>query len=240
MARTESMHCDGFLVVDKPMGWTSYDVVEFLKKKFGLKKVGHGGTLDPIATGILVLGLGRATRQLGMFIASDKTYRITLLLGVRTDTQDTTGKVIREQAVPALTQAEFEKLLVEFRGEIVQILPKYSAVKYKGKPFYYYTRRGMEIPIKTRKVFIRDIRVINYSLPRVQMEVSCATGAYMRTLCDSLGEKIGCGGTLAALVRTKCGSVDIAQALDVRTLEDRQDLQKKIFWPRTAEAALAR
>ena len=233
MARTEAPARDGFLVVDKPPGWTSYDVVEFLKKRFHLKKVGHGGTLDPIATGILVIGLGKATRGLGVFMASDKTYRITLRLGIRTDTQDITGKVLREQPVPPLTQTEFEKLLVEFRGEIVQILPKYSAVKYKGKPYYYYTRRGMETPVKTRKVVIRDIRVLRYDLPRVEMDVSCATGAYMRTLCDSLGEKIGCGGTLEALVRTKCGSVEMAQALDVRKLEHVQDLQSKLFWPRS-------
>ena len=227
--------CDGFLVVDKPPGWTSYDVVEFIKKRFGIKKVGHGGTLDPIATGILVLGLGKATRQLGLFIASDKTYRITLLLGVRTDTQDITGKAVRQQAIPALSQEEFEKLLTEFRGEIVQILPKYSAVKYKGRPYYYYTRKGMEIPVKTRKVFIHDIRVIKFNLPRVELKVSCATGAYMRTLCDSLGEKIGCGGTLEALVRTQCGSVNIADALDVRSLKDRQDLKTRLFWPRAVE-----
>ena len=235
MFRTENDFCDGFLVVDKPLTWTSYDVVEFIKKRFHVKKVGHGGTLDPIATGILVIGLGKATRQLGLFINSDKTYRITLLLGVRTDTQDVTGKVLREQAVPALSREEFEKLLPEFRGEIVQILPKYSAVKYKGRPFYYYTRKGVEVPVKTRKVMIHDIRVIRYDLPRVEMEVSCATGAYMRTLCDSLGEKIGCGGTLESLVRTQCGSVSLSQALDVRTLKDRQDLTGRLFWPRAME-----
>jgi tRNA pseudouridine55 synthase len=241
IARANPAIYDGFLVADKPPGWTSYDVVEFLKKKFGVRKVGHGGTLDPIATGILVIGIGRATRQLGTFIASDKTYRITLLLGVRTDTQDITGKVLRREVVPELSQSTFEKHLEEFRGEIVQILPKYSAVKYKGKPYYYYTRKGVEIPVKTRRVFIRDIRVLSYDLPRVQVEVSCATGAYMRTLCDSLGEKIGCGGCLEALVRTKCGSVDISEALDVRKIQDRKDLQERLFWPRTDESrSLAR
>ncbi len=232
--RIEPALPEGFLTVDKPAGWTSYDVVEYLKKRFRLKKVGHGGTLDPIATGVLVVGLGRATRQLGLFIASDKTYRMTLLLGVRTDTQDISGKILKEQPVPLISQEEFDKLLDEFRGEIVQILPKYSAVKYKGKPFYYYTRKGVDIPLKTRKVVIHGIRILKYDLPRVQMEVSCATGTYMRTLCDSLGEKLGCGGTLEALVRIQCGSMKIEDALDVRNLTTPEDLAKKVFWPRVA------
>ncbi len=231
MALLETRSCDGFLLVDKPAGWTSYDVVEFVKKRFGLKKAGHGGTLDPIATGILVLGLGKATRQLGVFMASDKTYRITLLLGKRTDTQDITGKVLQERPVPDMSREQFEKILNEFRGEIVQVLPKFSAVKYKGKPYYYYTRRGMEIPVKTRKVMIHDIRVLGYNLPRVEMDVSCATGAYMRTLCDALGEKVGSGGCLEALVRTQCGLVKLADTVDVRNLQSRQDLEAKLMRP---------
>ncbi len=222
---------DGFLIINKPAGWTSYDVIEFLKKRFGLKKVGHGGTLDPLATGILVVGIGKANRMLGLFMTSDKTYEITLRLGVRTDTQDITGKVLRDEPIPALTPEQFEKMLTEFRGEIVQILPKYSAVKYKGKPYYYYTRKGVEIPVKSRRVVIHSIKVLKFELPLIQMEVSCATGAYMRTLCDSLGEKVGCGGTLDALVRTQCGLVELSQALDVRELKTREDLEKKIFWP---------
>ncbi len=230
---------DGFLIINKPAGWTSYDVVEFLKKRFGLKKVGHGGTLDPLATGILVIGVGKATRMLGLFMASDKTYEITLRLGVRTDTQDITGKVLRDEPVPALTPDQFEKMLTEFRGEIVQILPKYSAVKYKGKPYYYYTRKGVDIPVKTRRVVIHSIKVLKFVLPLIQMEVSCATGAYMRTLCDSLGEKVGCGGTLDALVRTQCGLVELSDALDVRELKTREDLEKKIFWPNSLPSAKA-
>jgi tRNA pseudouridine55 synthase len=224
---------DGLLVVDKPFGWTSYDVVEFIKKRFHLKKVGHGGTLDPIATGLLVVGLGKATRRLGHFMTSDKTYRMTLRLGRRTDTQDITGKILREQAVPDLPREKFEKYLDSFRGEIVQVLPKFSAIKYKGKPFYYYTRKGVEVPIKTRRVFIHELRVLNYQLPLVELEVSCGTGTYMRTLCDSLGEKIGCGGCLEALVRTRCGTVTLPEALDVRTIKDREDLRNKRYWSRS-------
>lgn len=230
MPAPEGISRDGFLAVDKPAGWTSYDVIEFLKKRFGVKKAGHGGTLDPLATGILVVGVGKATRQLALFMNSDKTYRIVLRLGLRTDTQDVTGKALREEPVPPVSREEFEHHLDEFRGEIVQVLPKYSAVKYKGKPYYYYTRRGMEIPVKTRKVLIHSIKILSYDLPRIEMDVSCATGAYMRTLCDALGEKIGCGGCLESLIRTQCGSVGMSDTVDVRTIQSKEDLEKRLLW----------
>lgn len=203
---------DGILLVDKPAGITSYTVVDRIKKGFSLRKVGHGGTLDPMATGLLILLVGRATKGAGRLLGCDKEYEAEVLLGKTTDSQDITGKVIREDPGVDLTREEVEEALEGFRGEIEQVPPMVSALKHGGKRLYQLARKGIEVDRPPRKVTIKELELREVRLPYLNLRVRSSKGTYIRTLAHDLGEKLGCGGCLTSLRRTAVGPFKVEDA----------------------------
>lgn len=214
----------GVLVVDKPEGWTSMDVCAKLRGVFGQKRVGHGGTLDPMATGVLPVFLGRATRAVEYVTEGEKEYIAALRLGVTTDTQDTTGNVLAERPVP-VTKEELTAVLGRFTGEIEQIPPMYSAIKVQGKKLYELARRGVEVERKPRPVTIHALELLDRpnAGEDFQLRVVCSKGTYVRTLCHDIGEALGCGGCMAALRRTRVGAFPIGEAVTMETLVNAAD-----------------
>lgn len=204
---------DGILLIDKPAGITSHDVVDHVRRRFGIRRVGHTGTLDPAATGLLILLLGHATRQARFFLESDKSYLATLSLGITTDTLDAQGQVLKTHPVGLLTPDQIESVCQRFRGEIEQLVPAYSAVQIQGRRSYALARAGIAIPPTHRKVIIHRLEILGIRLPEVDLEISCSKGTYIRSLCADIGEALGCGGHLKALRRTRIGSFSIEQAV---------------------------
>ncbi|MEI6084026.1 MAG: tRNA pseudouridine(55) synthase TruB [Verrucomicrobiota bacterium] len=203
---------DGVLLVDKPPKLTSHDVVDYIRREFGFKKVGHCGTLDPAATGLLMIVLERATKLQDRLMSDDKTYEGTMVLGTTTDSQDADGKIVTEKPVPPLTADDLEKVFAKFRGDIQQIPPMVSAKKVDGVPLYKLARKGKTIEREPKVVHIYDLRLLSVALPRVELRVTCTKGTYVRTLCYDMGEVIGCGAHLAALRRTRSGKFDVKDA----------------------------
>jgi tRNA pseudouridine55 synthase len=223
---------DGALLVDKPPKLTSHDVVDRIRRHFGFKKVGHCGTLDPAATGLLIIVLERATKLQANLMSADKTYEGVMRLGVATDSQDADGKVLVEKPVPAITEAELEMTLAKFRGDIQQIPPMVSAIKHEGTPLYKLARKGKTVEREPRLVHIYDLRQLKLELPRVHFRVSCTKGTYVRTLCHDIGETIGCGAHLAELRRTRSGKFDVANAKPLaELLELRRDTLQPLIIP---------
>ena len=212
---------DGLLLIDKPAGMTSHDVVDEIRRRFRMRRVGHGGTLDPAATGLLILLLGRSTRHARVLLGADKTYAGTLLLGISTDTQDAEGKVLVTREVGPLTREQIEKVCARFRGPIEQEVPAYSAVRIQGKRFYDLARAGKPVPRRVRKVTVHELQVLDLRLPEVDLEATCSSGTYVRTLCADIGEALGCGGHLKRLSRTQVGPFWLANA--VRLQEAREE-----------------
>lgn len=204
---------NGILNVYKEKGYTSHDVVAKLRGIVGQKKIGHTGTLDPDAEGVLPVCLGRATKVCDMLTEKDKTYEAVLLLGKETDTQDISGTVLRVGETEGLTQEQVKDCVMSFVGEYDQIPPMYSALKVNGKKLYELAREGKTIERKSRKVEIKEIRILEMALPRVRMEVSCSKGTYIRTLCHDIGEKLGCFGCMESLLRTKVSRFEIESSL---------------------------
>ena len=184
----------GIINVYKEKGFTSHDVVAKLRGIVGQKKIGHTGTLDPDATGVLPVCLGKATKLCDLLTDKNKTYEAVLLLGKTTDTQDITGEVLEEKSTEALTEEKVREAIEGFIGDYEQIPPMYSALKVNGKKLYELAREGKVIERKARPVKILDIQILEIDLPKVRMEVSCSKGTYIRTLCHDIGEKLGCGG----------------------------------------------
>ncbi|HUJ10065.1 MAG TPA: tRNA pseudouridine(55) synthase TruB [Verrucomicrobiae bacterium] len=207
---------DGVLLVDKPAGLTSHDVVDRVRRQFGFKKVGHCGTLDPAATGLLILVLERATKLQDRLMSEDKTYEGTMLLGVCTDSQDADGRVIAEKTVPPLTGEEIEAAFAKFRGDIQQVPPMVSAVKHQGTPLYKLARKGKTVEREPRLVHIYDLRVLELALPRIKFRAACTKGTYVRTLCSDIGDLLGCGAHLSELRRIRSGKFDVK---DTHSLE---------------------
>lgn len=197
---------DGILVVNKPAGITSHDVVDFVKKKFNVRRVGHTGTLDPMATGVLVVLLGKATKLSNKFLQEDKEYIAKLYLGKRTDTQDSTGKVIEEKNVDSLEEGSIRRALNNFLGEIKQIPPMMSAIKYKGRKLYQLARKGYVVTRQPRKVRIKHIELIDIDFPEIKFCVSCTKGTYIRTLCEDIGQSLGMPAHMSGLIRTRAGN----------------------------------
>jgi tRNA pseudouridine55 synthase len=208
---------DGILLVDKPSGPTSHDVVSRIRRHFHLKKVGHGGTLDPQATGLLIILLGRGTRLSATFMSSDKTYEGTLRLGASTSTQDAEGTILREADYRAVTRELLEQAMAPFRGDIFQTPPMVSAVKRDGVPLYKLARRGEEVERKPRLIHIYEFRLLAFQPPDAPFRLRCTKGTYVRTLCHEIGEKLGCGAHLAALRRLQSGDFDVK---DARSLDE--------------------
>ena len=196
---------NGIVNIYKEKGYTSHDVVAVLRKVVGQKKIGHTGTLDPDATGVLPVCLGRATKVCELLTDHDKTYEALLLLGKTTDTQDISGEVLEEGDPGDLTEEEVRSCIESFIGEYDQIPPMYSALKVNGKKLYELAREGKTVERKSRKVQIHGIRILEMNLPHVRMEVDCSKGTYIRTLCHDIGEKLQVGGCMEELERTKVG-----------------------------------
>ena len=202
---------NGILIVDKPAGWTSQDVAAKLRGVFHEKRVGHGGTLDPMATGVLPIFIGRATRAVPFFEHADKVYEAGLRLGLVTDTQDVTGRTLEERAVD-ITQERLEAALDNFRGEITQIPPMYSAIKVNGQKLYALARQGKAVERAPRPVTIFALDLLGGAGADWRLRVHCSKGTYVRTLCHDIGAALGCGGCLSALRRTRAGAYDVTRS----------------------------
>ncbi|HAB15944.1 MAG TPA: tRNA pseudouridine(55) synthase TruB [Verrucomicrobiota bacterium] len=203
---------DGALLVDKPGEWTSHDVVAKVRNHFRLEKVGHCGTLDPMATGLLILVLGKATRLSERLMASDKVYEGTLRLGETTDSYDADGELVETRPVPPLTVDDLNRVAAEFLGDLQQVPPMVSAKKVAGVPLYKLARQGKEVVREPRLVHLYTFRFHDLELPFAYFRVSCTKGTYVRSLAHDVGERLGCGAHLTALRRTSSGRFDVADA----------------------------
>lgn len=209
---------NGILLVDKPAGWTSHDVVAKLRGITRIKRIGHSGTLDPMATGLLVVFIGRATRAVEFAESHEKVYRAALRPGLVTDTLDTTGTVLSETEAH-VSREELEAVLPQFRGEIEQVPPMYSAIKLNGKKLYEIARAGGEVERKARRVTISELECTGMSERDFLLDITCSKGTYIRSLCADIGESLGCGACMSALRRTGAGVFDIDAAHSLAELQ---------------------
>ena len=211
---------NGILNIYKEKGYTSHDVVAKLRGIVKQKKIGHTGTLDPDAEGVLPVCLGRATKVCDLLTDKDKVYETVLLLGIKTDTQDISGKVLEEKPTDALTEESVRKCIQKYIGEYEQLPPMYSALKVNGKKLYELARAGIEVERKTRRVVIHDIEVLDMELPRVHMRVHCSKGTYIRTLCHDIGIDLGVGGCMEELLRTQVSCFSLEDSLTLKQVEE--------------------
>ena len=202
----------GIIIIDKPEGWTSQDVAAKLRGVFQERRVGHGGTLDPMATGVLPIFLGRATRAVEFFESAEKEYIAGLRLGVETNTQDTTGEILNEQPVH-ITRDQVETVLEQFLGPQQQLPPMYSAVKIGGKKLYELARQGRTVERKPRDIQILELELLEGGGREYLFRVHCSKGTYVRTLCHDIGQALGCGGCMSSLQRTRAGCYSLEQAV---------------------------
>lgn len=208
---------NGIVIVDKPQGWTSQDVTARLRRVYATRRIGHGGTLDPMATGVLPVFVGRATRGVEFFEHAEKTYETVLLLGRTTDTQDVTGATLAEKAV-CLSPADVERVLPRFRGDILQVPPMYSALKVNGKKLYELARKGQEVERQPRPITVFELTNLGFDGTRLSLRVRCSKGTYIRTLCQDIGDALGCGGCMEALRRVRAGEYGIEDAVPLEKL----------------------
>ena len=208
---------DGIVIVDKPRDWTSQDVTAKLRGVFQTRRIGHGGTLDPMATGVLPVFVGRATRGVEFFEHAEKTYETVLRLGITTDTEDITGNILEEKPVQ-VTEAEILAVLEQFKGEIQQIPPMYSAIKINGQKLCNLARKGKEVARPARTVTIHALDFLGMDGADICLRVHCSKGTYIRTLCKDIGEALGCGGCMAQLRRVSAGSYTIENAIPLADL----------------------
>jgi tRNA pseudouridine55 synthase len=220
VSRKRDAGIDGVLVIDKPAGMTSHDVVDRIRKRFGTRRVGHAGTLDPDATGVLILGLGRATRFLSYAQASIKRYRTTAVFGVTTTTQDAAGEVVERRAVN-VSEAQVRAVAAEHTGDLDQVPPMVSAVRVGGERLYKKARRGEEVERATRPVTIYQLEVLSFSEdpPEAVLDVRCSAGTYVRTLVHDIGASLGCGAHLRSLRRTEAGGFVETDAIELDAVE---------------------
>jgi len=214
----DGLQIDGLLLVDKPAGITSHDVVDLVRRRFNIAKVGHGGTLDPMATGLLVMMLGKGTKLSSQVMGQDKAYTGDIMLGVTTDTQDGEGVVLQTRDPSAVTRESLEKAFSVWVGEVRQIPPMVSAIKKGGTPLYKLARQGKEIEREARTIWIHEIVLHDFKSPRGTFSVRCSKGTYVRSLCSDVGEALGCGAHLAGLRRTASGNYRVEDAVSVDAL----------------------
>jgi tRNA pseudouridine55 synthase len=208
-----SADIDGVLLVDKPTGCTSHDIVDFVRRRFKFKKVGHCGTLDPLATGLLMLVIGKATKIQDLLMAEDKVYGGTMKLGVVTDSQDADGAILEERPVPELSEARLREVLEKFTGDFYQLPPMVSAVKKGGVPLYKLARKGQTVEREPRLVHVLYYRLQRWASPLLQFELGCSKGFYVRTYCHDIGQELGCGAHLVQLSRLKSGNFSLERAV---------------------------
>ena len=210
---------DGIVIVDKPRDWTSQDVTARLRRGVGTRRIGHGGTLDPMATGVLPVFVGRATRGVEFFEHAEKTYETVLRLGLTTDTEDITGTVLTEATV-SVTDEQVEGALDAFRGEIMQVPPMYSALKVNGQKLCDLARKGKTVERQPRPITIYELTLLDRGENTLCLRVRCSKGTYIRTLCKDIGEALGCGGCMESLRRVSAGEYTIAEAVPLQELLD--------------------
>ncbi len=216
---------DGIVIVDKPQGWTSQDVTARLRRVFGTRRIGHGGTLDPMATGVLPVFVGRATRAVEFFEHAEKTYETVLRLGITTDTEDMTGTVLTEENV-SFTEEQLQETLAAFRGEILQVPPMYSALKVNGQKLCDLARKGKTVERQPRPITIHELTLVERGENILRLRVRCSKGTYIRTLCKDIGEKLGCGGCMESLRRVAAGEYTVDEAVPLQTLLDTEEPEK--------------
>ncbi|MCX5666259.1 MAG: tRNA pseudouridine(55) synthase TruB [Candidatus Omnitrophica bacterium] len=221
---------DGILIVDKPQGCTSHDIVDFIRKKFGLKKVGHAGTLDPMATGVLVVLIGKSTKLSNSFLSADKEYDATLMLGGTSDTGDAWGKITPGVSTPGVENGIIENVFKRFIGPIEQVPPAYSAVKFKGRKLYEFARKGIEVKVEPRKIVIKELKIYKIDGQEVSFIATCSKGTYIRQLCIDIGKELECGAYLSRLRRTRSGDFTIKEATALEELKamDTETLKKRL------------
>lgn len=218
---------NGVVVIDKPQGVTSHDVVGMLRKRFGTRRVGHTGTLDPLATGVLPVCIGNATRAADMLTESDKRYTAVLELGKRTDTLDIEGEILEEKPV-TVSEDEIRECIRGFVGEQEQLPPMYSAIKQNGKKLYELAREGREVKRELRHINIYSIDIVDIKLPTVTIDVLASKGTYIRSLCDDIGHSLGCGAVMTALRRTESAGFGIDEAYTIEALDALDDISKAL------------
>ena len=216
---------DGIVIVDKPQGWTSQDVTARLRRVFGTRRIGHGGTLDPMATGVLPVFVGRATRAVEFFEHAGKTYETVLRFGITTDTEDMTGTVLTEENV-SFTEEQLQETLAAFRGEILQVPPMYSALKVNGQKLCDLARKGKTVERQPRTITIHELTLVERGENTLRLRVRCSKGTYIRTLCKDIGEKLGCGGCMESLRRVAAGEYTVDEAVPLQTLLDTEEPEK--------------
>ena len=209
---------DGLLLVDKPSGPTSHDVVDAIRRHFQIDKVGHGGTLDPMATGLLIILLGRGTKISNQVMGSDKTYEGTLRLGIATDTEDADGEVVSEAPITEVTRARIEEEMRQRVGDQMQTPPMVSAIKKNGVPLYKLARKGQTVEREARLIHVYEFSLLEFAPPAVRFRLRCTKGTYVRTLCADIGRSLGCGAHLEQLRRTQSGPMKIEDALPMDEL----------------------
>ncbi len=211
---------DGIIVVDKPSGMTSHDVVSRVRRKLNMRRVGHAGTLDPLATGVLIMLLGRSTKLFDKFVAFDKAYAATLKLGTQTTSADITGEVIEQKPFEYVSRENVENVLREFVGESEQMPPMVSAVKYKGERLYRLARKGIVVERPARKIRIDVLKLVDFQSPQVRFYLECSKGTYVRTLAEDVGVKLGCGACITQIERTKVGHFRLEDAVKLEDLNE--------------------
>lgn len=213
----------GVLVIDKPVGLTSHDVVQIIRRGTGIRRAGHTGTLDPRASGVLVILIGPAVRLSEYVSASDKRYQATIRLGSATNTYDSEGRVVSSASVDGLSEDQFKKVLESFIGEIEQVPPPFSAVKIKGRKAYEMAREGEEVDLRPRKIKVYSLDILEWAPPEVVIDVYCSSGTYVRSLANDLGQALGTGAHLVGLRRTKSGRFTLRDAVPLRRLKEAFD-----------------
>ncbi|MFH0834527.1 MAG: tRNA pseudouridine(55) synthase TruB [Patescibacteria group bacterium] len=209
---------DGFIAINKPKGITSHDAVAFARRRLKIRKIGHAGTLDPMATGVLILGIGAATRLLEYVQNTEKEYEAEITFGATSTTDDAEGEIAPFPDAKKISRDEFEKILPEFVGTIHQIPPKFSAIKIAGESAHRLARRGEEVKLKSREVEIHEIKVRNFDFPKCEISVRCGSGTYIRSLARDLGARIECGAHLSKLTRTRVGDFTLNKALPLKSI----------------------
>lgn len=208
------------LLINKPLRWTSFDVIKKIRKLIGIKKIGHAGTLDPLATGLLIICTGRFTKKINEYMAREKEYSGTFTLGASTPTYDLESKPENFRSIAHISREEIEATAQKFVGDIFQIPPAHSAIKLEGKRVYELARKGKEVKLEPRKIFIKQFEIASIDPPLVHFRVTCSTGTYIRSLANDFGESLGCGAYLSSLCRTRIGEFKLEDAMEIEDFEN--------------------
>jgi tRNA pseudouridine55 synthase len=211
---------DGILVVDKPKGITSHDVVDFVRKRLKIRRVGHSGTLDPIATGVLLILIGRATKLFSHFLGFDKEYVATLTLGSKTTTGDITGRIIETKDFKQISEVEVNAVFMQFQGERLQVPPMFSALKYKGKRLYLLAQRGIEIERTGRPIVVKELKLLDFNLPDIKFYLRCSKGTYVRTIAEDIAYTLGSLGHISQIERQAIGPFKIQGAISLDKIDE--------------------